>query len=116
MSLADLTSIHTITVQNETVTVGASFGKSHTWADRSPTLTCNFQFLNASEMTLFAARGMKANAMAYFSSNPSITISNRVKYGSRIFRVTGTWSEADGAGTDTVWIVACDEVQQRNDA
>jgi len=116
MSLIDLTAVHTITVQDPTVTVGNSFGKTYSFADQTSTKTCNFQFLTAAEIQKLESRGQVATAAAYFSTDPSITSRQRIKFGTRIFRVTGAFTEYNGAGVVTLFVCYCNEGLALKDA
>lgn len=79
MSIESLCTGDTVIKQTATHALGAAGGDTRTWADAG-SLDCTIQTPSAREQTQYMARGMNFTHKAYFSSDPSLSTDNRLKW------------------------------------
>lgn len=111
MSLATMCSGDTVVVQLKSSTRGAAGGVSETYTNGA-TLSCNIQTVSAGESSRFQTRGMEFTHEAFFSADPSLTISHRLLWGGRKLRVLGVYSEGR-PGTRLLWVAELSEETSR---
>lgn len=94
MSLASLTSIHSVTIEQRTTAKDAAAGVTRTWSTKS-TKTCRVQPLSASKRAEFAKNEIQVSHTMYFDVDPSISNGDRIKFGSRYFEVRSNARNVD---------------------
>lgn len=122
MSIESLCEGDTVVKQTESNTVGTAFGNTPTYADGA-TLDCLVQTAEAAEAMGFATRGMKYTHIAFFSTDPSLTNQNRLKWTVRgnealaaalFLRVLAVETEGR-PGESLLWFAFCSEDTSRRD-
>jgi head-tail adaptor len=90
MTLAELTSIHTIEIQEETVTRGPAGSAVRVWSavDGAPT-GARAVPLTTAEIMEFDRYGMRVDTKFFFSIDPSMNEKKRILFESRIYEFAG---------------------------
>jgi head-tail adaptor len=94
-----------IDVQQETTTVGAAMSVSKTWSTVK-TLKGRVVAQESEKDVDLEKRAFLTTYKVYFSSNPGVTEKHRLKYGSRILWIRGTYSAHE---LNRLWVVMAEE-------
>ena len=90
MTLAQLTSTHTIQIQEETVVRGVAGSINRQWATVAGAPTkARAVPLTTQEIMEFDRYGMKVDTKFFFSSDPQMSESRRIVFESRIYEFAG---------------------------
>jgi hypothetical protein len=124
MPIADRCTGDKVVRQTVTHTVNSLGGDRRTYTDGA-TLDCAIQTPSAAEITKYAARGMRLGYWVFFSSDPSLTPDQRLKWTQRAgvalstvkyLRVLDCYPEGQPgpAADDLLWVADCEEETTRN--
>lgn len=125
MSIAALASGDTVVVETITTTRGEAGSQVRTPVEGA-SLDCAVQTPSASEIRSYQARGMKLDYWAFFSSDPSLTTNDRLKWMTRraaalaipiYLRVLDCYAEGrpGASGEDMLWVADCEQVTSRTE-
>jgi len=90
MTLAQLTSIHTVTIQEKTTSQGSAGGMETTWTtvDGAPT-SARVVPLDSKESLEFQRAGIEADTKIFFSEDPAMDTKKRIVYDSKVYLFAG---------------------------
>lgn len=103
MSIASVTSRHTVTILNPTESQGSQMGRNTTYTAGN-TLTCTVvPGWGGKVDPLLLQRGAFARYTLYFASNPHVNETLRLRWENTVLRPVGLMQNAHGQ--DRLWIV-----------
>jgi hypothetical protein len=123
MSVPALAQGDTVVKQSAAHAIGASMDAVRTWSDVS-TLTCLIQTTSGSESSRYNARGSHFSHWAFFASDPSLTVNNRLKWTveanqtlatAKYLRVLACYPEGRPGG-NFLWVCECELETTRSEA
>lgn len=108
----------TVVKQSVSYTSGSMFGNTPTATD-GDSLDCNVQSMSVSESKQFDARGEMKLFNVFFAADPTLTVSNRLKWTKtngngttfatpRILKVLATEEERNPDGSEILYIAKCE--------
>lgn len=113
MSLNSLANVHTITVQQPTVSVDETGGVVRGYAGGT-TLTCRVVPLATSQQVKFARDGLRLTHAIYFTTDPGLTRKSKLVFQGRSLEVEGIKEPDEGAVTHLRhWVAYCAEESQQ---
>ena len=105
MTLSELTSIHTVSIEEKTVARGSTGGMESTWAavDGSPT-SARVVPMSAKESLDFQRSGLEIDTKVFFSSDPDMNSKKRIIYDGKMYLFAG---ELDWDNLGRGWTILC---------
>ena len=90
MTLSELTSIHSVTIEEKTTTRGSAGGEETSWSTvvGAPT-TARVVPMSAKESLDFQRSGLEVDTKIFFSSDPAMTSKKRVVYDGKMYLFAG---------------------------
>lgn len=90
MTLAELTNIHTVTIQERTQSQDSTGAMYHTWStvDGAPT-KARVVPMNVREILDYQRSGVEASHKIIFSEDPSMTPNKRIVYDNQVYLFGG---------------------------
>ena len=112
MSLRGLVSVHTVTIQRESITRGSMGAPVRTWAARHTNVGCRVQPLSAREAAALLKDGMRVSHRVYFDTDYGIDERDRIVFNTRKLQVVGARNTDE---LDRLWAVDCEERKDAGD-
>ncbi len=123
MSIESLCKGDVVTKQTAANSRGPSGDSVRTWSDAG-SLDCLIQTTSASQSQKYAATGSMFSHFVFFSSDPGLTVNNRLKWTTRAgavlaapiyLRVLDCYPEGQ-PGSDMLWVADCSYETTRSEA
>ena len=107
MTIASVTSRHTVTVLEQTETIGAEMGNYMTWAPASPArvLTCTVVPNSTNLQELLLQPGVLARYTVYFASDPHLDRTHKVIWDQVGVTLRTAGEPRNAHGQNRLWIL-----------
>lgn len=109
VSLQSLASLHSVTIQLKTESIGSAGGTSYTYSTIQTGVRCRVQPVSATDRVDFQVRGFDISHAVHFASNPNIDEQNCILFGTRRLHVRRVLNINE---MNRLWIAYCSELDQ----